>query len=132
MHSMPEIFKKIPVFLVQKLIFGHFQNCKKWNLDNKFFSSNWFIWFHEFFWPGFFLIFWPTMAVEVIVQHYWYTQICYYTIFPLFEYCAVHYWQLSRYEESYSIALYNNIKNKRCVRFTKKHAREVFFPISKR
>ena len=26
-----------------------------------FFSWNWFIWFHEFFWSGLFLIFWPTV-----------------------------------------------------------------------
>ena len=25
------------------------------------FSWNWFIWFHEFFWPGLFWIFWPTL-----------------------------------------------------------------------
>ena len=35
-------------FLVQKLIFGHFWNCKKWNLAKKFFSWNWIIWFHKF------------------------------------------------------------------------------------
>ena len=61
-HSRPENLKKsrkknswnqinqkkireiafLAVFPVQKLIFGHFWNSKKWNL------VNWFIWFHEF------------------------------------------------------------------------------------
>ena len=41
-------------FPVQKLIFGHFWNCKKWNLGKQIFSWNWFIWFYEFFWPGLF------------------------------------------------------------------------------
>ena len=40
-------------FLVQKLIFEHFWNCNKWNLPKKI-SWNWFIWFHEFFWPWLF------------------------------------------------------------------------------
>ena len=48
-------------FPVQILIFGHFWNCKKWNLA-KYFSWNWFIWFHEFFWPGLFQICWPTLC----------------------------------------------------------------------
>ena len=48
-------------FPVQNLIFGHFWNGQKWNLVKKFFSWNWIIWFHEFFWPGLFLIFWPTV-----------------------------------------------------------------------
>ena len=48
-------------FLVQKLIFGHFWNSKKWNLAQKFFSWNWFIWLHEFFRPGLFKIFWHTV-----------------------------------------------------------------------
>ena len=34
--------------LLQKLIFGHFWNCKKLNLVKKN-SWNWFIWFHEVF-----------------------------------------------------------------------------------
>ena len=46
---------------VQNLIFGHFWNCKKWNLVKKI-SWNWFIWFHEFFWPGLFSNFWPTVV----------------------------------------------------------------------
>ena len=44
-------------FPVQKLIFSHFWNYKNWNLDKKKFSWNWFIWFHEFFLPGFFFNF---------------------------------------------------------------------------
>ena len=40
-------------FPVQKLSFGHFWNCKKWNLVKKKFW-NWFIWFHDFFCPGLF------------------------------------------------------------------------------
>ena len=55
-------------FSVQKLIFGHF-----WNHKN-FFSWNWFIWFHEFFFfffgPGLFSIFWPT---ELKWNNYLYT-----------------------------------------------------------
>ena len=35
-------------FPIQKMIFGHFWNCKKWNLVKKN-SWNWFIWFHKFF-----------------------------------------------------------------------------------
>ena len=50
-------------FLVEKLIFGHFWNCKKCDLLKKN-SWNWFILFHEFFWPGLFLIFWPTIPSE--------------------------------------------------------------------
>ena len=45
----------------QKLIFGHFSNCKKLILVKKI-SWNWLIWFHEFFWSGLFLIFWPTVT----------------------------------------------------------------------
>ena len=45
-------------FPVQKLNFGHFWNCKKWNLVKKKNSWNWF---HDFFWPRLFKIFWPTV-----------------------------------------------------------------------
>ena len=34
-----------------------FEIAKKWNLGKKNFSWNWFIWFHEFFWPGLFFNF---------------------------------------------------------------------------
>ena len=63
-------------FPVQKLIFGHFWNCKKWNLVKKIFSWNWFIWFHEFFWPGLFYIFWPT--VYHLIVYFWVKAICLY------------------------------------------------------
>ena len=49
-------WQNLNVFSVQKLIFGHFSICKKWNLVKKN-SWGWFIWFDEFFWPELFLNF---------------------------------------------------------------------------
>ena len=34
----------------------------------KIFSWNWFIWFHEFFWPGLFKIFSPTVQFKIQAQ----------------------------------------------------------------
>ena len=42
-------FGSFKLFPVQKLIFGHFWNCKKMEFGQNNFSWNWFIWFHEFF-----------------------------------------------------------------------------------
>ena len=39
-------------------------------------SWNWFIWFHKFFWPGLFKIFWPAVFLFAI---FWFHQ-----IFPKF------------------------------------------------
>ena len=44
-------------FPVQKLIFGHFRNCKKWNLVNKKFCEIDLFVFTSFFWPALFLNF---------------------------------------------------------------------------
>ena len=42
-------------FLFQKLIFGHFWNCKKWNLvKKKCVKLNYLFDFMSFFWPGLF------------------------------------------------------------------------------
>ena len=50
-------------FPVQKLIFGHFWNRKKWILVKKN-SWNWFIWFHEFFDLDFFSFSGPLWAFK--------------------------------------------------------------------
>ena len=50
-------------FLVQKLIFGHFWKCKKWNLVKKKFREINLFDFTSFFGLDFFLIFWPTVMV---------------------------------------------------------------------
>ena len=47
------IFRSFKLFLSSVIDFDHFWNCKKWNLAKKI-SWNWFIWLHEFFWPGLF------------------------------------------------------------------------------
>ena len=49
-----EKYSVLNFFPVQKLIFGHFWNCEKNYFGQKKFPWNWFIWFHEFFWPGLF------------------------------------------------------------------------------
>ena len=64
-------------FQVQKWIFGHFWNCKKNEIWPKIFSWNWFIWFHEFFWPGLFKIFWPAVTA-VYFKQVCYTGVCFY------------------------------------------------------
>ena len=58
-----QVFK---VFPSSKIDFWPFLKLQKMDFGQKkfFFSWNWFIWFHQFFWPGhFFLIFWPTMQL---------------------------------------------------------------------
>ena len=50
-------------FLVQKFIFGHFWNCKKWILVKKFREIDLFD-FPRFFWPGLFSTFWPTVLSD--------------------------------------------------------------------
>ena len=51
-------------FPVQKLIFGHFCNCKKWIFFVKFIN----ILFHEFFCLDFFYIFWPAVVCTYVLQ----------------------------------------------------------------
>ena len=48
-------------FPVEKLIFGHIFKIAKMEFGQKKISWDWFICFHEFFWPGLFEIFWPTV-----------------------------------------------------------------------
>ena len=45
-------------FPVQKWIFGHFWNCKKWNLAKKNFSMKMIYLIWRVFWPRLFQIFW--------------------------------------------------------------------------
>ena len=46
-----------PFLKLQKMEFG--QNKNSWD---------WLIWFHEFFWPRFFVIFWPTVLIPVNIH----------------------------------------------------------------
>ena len=52
-------------FPVQKFIFGHFWNYKKWIFGKNLFSWNWFIWFHDFFLAWTFLIFRAHCASDI-------------------------------------------------------------------
>ena len=61
------LFRKIPflaVFLVQKLIFGHFWNRQKCNLVKKLLIYL----ISRVFWPGLFQIFWPAMPLLPISE----------------------------------------------------------------
>ena len=50
------------LFPSSKIDFWPFLRLQKMDFGQKNCSSNWFIWFHEFFWPGHFFIFWPTVT----------------------------------------------------------------------
>ena len=52
-------------FPVQKLIFGHFWNCKKWNLVKKIFSSNCIFGIFKLF-PTSKIDFWPFLKLQNI------------------------------------------------------------------
>ena len=57
-------------FPVQKLIFGHFWNCKKKiEFGQKKILWNWFIWFHEFFFASTFLNFLACCETCLIHTH---------------------------------------------------------------
>ena len=48
------------LFPSSKIDFWPFLKLQKMEFGQNNFSWNWFIWLHEIFWPGLFLIFWPT------------------------------------------------------------------------
>ena len=48
------IFGSFKLFPSSKIEFLPFLKLQKMEFDLKIFSWNWFIWFHEFFWPGLF------------------------------------------------------------------------------
>ena len=45
---------KLLLFPSSKIDFWSFLKLQKMTVGQKIFSWNWFIWFHEFFWPGLF------------------------------------------------------------------------------
>ena len=51
------IFGSFKLFPSSKIDFWPFLKLQKMEFGQKNFLWNWFIWFHEFFWPGLFLIF---------------------------------------------------------------------------
>ena len=50
-------------FPVQKMIFGHIWNCKKWNLVKNLFVKLIYL-ISLVFWPGLFKNFWPTVKLK--------------------------------------------------------------------
>ena len=53
------IFGSFKLFPSSKIDFWPFLKLQKNEIWPKIFSWNWFLWFHEFFLPGLFKIFWP-------------------------------------------------------------------------